>query len=209
MQAALTLHILAMGVAYAILMPVSIVFGLAGSRYHFPLQLLAASVAVVGYFFSLLIPDQGPYNAHKGMGIFMMAVLALQVSCGLYEVILLRQKNLPQAFSLSSLSDFPDPNHHHGDEAHSAMSPQSSKSFIARLGAGGRAFLKVIVPPPIASPRLSHSESGDSSDDGNVQETLAGVHPATWTRFQRTVLTMHKWVDIMSFVLGYMQIVLG
>ncbi|KAJ1984379.1 hypothetical protein H4R34_000695 [Dimargaris verticillata] len=203
------MHILAMGTAYIVLMPVSIVFGLAGSRYHFPLQLLAASVASAGYFFSFLIRDQGQYNAHKGMGGFMMAVLAFQLACGLYKAILLRQKNLTQAFSLDNLGAFTDPNRHHGDGARNTISSQPPNSFLARLVAGGKALARVIVPPPMESPRLSHTEPDDSSDDGNMQEALAGTHPATWTRFQRALLATHKWVDIMSFVWGYMQIVLG
>ncbi|KAJ1963757.1 hypothetical protein IWQ62_003121 [Dispira parvispora] len=92
MQFALVAHILAMGLGYGLLLPVSVMMGLAKSKFHFPMQLLTACVAGVGYISSFLIHTGYHYTAHKGMGFFMVLVLAVQLVCGAYTLLFLRNQ---------------------------------------------------------------------------------------------------------------------
>ncbi|KAJ1986143.1 hypothetical protein H4R33_003542 [Dimargaris cristalligena] len=89
MQFALVVHILAMVGAYFLLMPISVMFGLARSRYHLALQLLTACLAGVGYFFSFLVRTDVGYNSHKGLGFFMLVTLLGQLACGFYKLVFL------------------------------------------------------------------------------------------------------------------------
>ncbi|RKP35839.1 hypothetical protein BJ085DRAFT_981, partial [Dimargaris cristalligena] len=85
----LVVHILAMVGAYFLLMPISVMFGLARSRYHLALQLLTACLAGVGYFFSFLVRTDVGYNSHKGLGFFMLVTLLGQLACGFYKLVFL------------------------------------------------------------------------------------------------------------------------
>ncbi|KAJ1660593.1 hypothetical protein IWQ61_000487 [Dispira simplex] len=161
MQFTLVVHILTMGLAYGLLLPVSVVLGLAESKFHFLMQLLTTCVAGVGYVFSFSVHTEYHYTAHKGMGFFMVLVLAVQLGCGVYTLLFLRNQRLVNAVS----------------------------SFPYEASLWKRCLHRLL--PPVSANEVS-------------QELMASLlAPTRWVRL------IHKWIDILSLVWAYMEIVMG
>ncbi|KAI9301315.1 hypothetical protein BJ944DRAFT_234026 [Cunninghamella echinulata] len=80
-------HVAFMILAFWILMPIGIMFGIAKSSFHVPTQILAFLVALLGYFFGHLYAHSTPHlykgNSHHKLGwiifLFMIAQLAVGV----------------------------------------------------------------------------------------------------------------------------------
>ncbi|KAJ1659096.1 hypothetical protein IWQ61_001758 [Dispira simplex] len=148
MQFTLVAHIPTIGLVYGLLLPVSVMLGLAKFKFHFLMQLLMTCIAGVGYIFSFSVHTEYHYTAHKGLGFFMVLVLAVQLGCGVYTLLFLRNQRLVNAM------------------------------------------------PPLTNAPMSANEVS--------QEPVASLlAPTRWVRL------IHKWIDILSLVWTYMEIVMG
>lgn len=84
-------HIAFMVLAFWILMPMGIAFGIARSSLHVPTQFLAFITALVGFFFAKLYGHSVPHfyagNVHHSMGWFLFLILWAQVLVGIVRKI--------------------------------------------------------------------------------------------------------------------------
>ena len=79
----LWIHILIQCLAWGILMPTGMVLGLIRSRWHVPTQVLAAAIAIPGYFLGHAHKGrQFGKNAHAGFANWLMLLLGVQVAMG-------------------------------------------------------------------------------------------------------------------------------
>ncbi|KAI6810000.1 hypothetical protein KC332_g13707 [Hortaea werneckii] len=85
MGTTLWIHILIQSLAWGILLPLGMVFGLVRSRWHVPTQILATALAVVGYFLGHAHGGrQFGKNAHASFANWLMLLLIVQVVLGVY-----------------------------------------------------------------------------------------------------------------------------
>ncbi|GAB5588639.1 hypothetical protein Unana1_03539 [Umbelopsis nana] len=84
-------HIAFMVLAFWILMPMGIAFGIARSSLHVPTQILAFGTALVGFSFAKLYGHSVPHfyagNVHHSMGWFLFLILWAQVLVGVVRKI--------------------------------------------------------------------------------------------------------------------------
>ncbi|KAH8550258.1 hypothetical protein BGW37DRAFT_498671 [Umbelopsis sp. PMI_123] len=84
-------HILFMILAFWILMPMGIAFGIARSSFHVPTQILAFGTALVGFSFAKAYGHSVPHfyagNIHHSMGWFLFLILWGQVLVGVVRKI--------------------------------------------------------------------------------------------------------------------------
>ncbi|SPN98736.1 related to type-III integral membrane protein, involved in copper and iron homeostasis [Cephalotrichum gorgonifer] len=82
----LWIHILLQVLAFGILYPVGMVFGMAKSRWHVPVQVLATAVTILGYFLGHMHRGRQfrHNNAHARFATPLFFILAAQVAMGIY-----------------------------------------------------------------------------------------------------------------------------
>lgn len=82
----LWLHILVMTIAFGILFPLGMVFGLSKSRWHVPTQILATALAVFGILLAHTkrTGRQFKSNIHANFAPYVIGYLVLQVLLGIY-----------------------------------------------------------------------------------------------------------------------------
>ncbi|KAI9313235.1 hypothetical protein BX666DRAFT_1981008 [Dichotomocladium elegans] len=84
-------HVIFMVLAFWILMPLGIMFGIARSSLHVPIQILTFIVAMFGYFFGKLYGHSVPHmyegNVHHSMGWMLFLLMIAQMSVGVVRKI--------------------------------------------------------------------------------------------------------------------------
>lgn len=78
------LHIFAMGLAFGILYPVGMIFGLARSKWHVPTQITASCLAIVGFFLGHAHKGRqySAHNIHSRFAKYLLFTAIAQVSLG-------------------------------------------------------------------------------------------------------------------------------
>ncbi|KAI8331541.1 hypothetical protein BC941DRAFT_474879 [Chlamydoabsidia padenii] len=80
------IHVALMVVAFWILMPIGIMFGIAKSSLHVPVQITAFTLALAGYFFGHMYAYNTPHlyagNSHHTLGWIIFLFLVIQMAIG-------------------------------------------------------------------------------------------------------------------------------
>ncbi|KAI9489278.1 hypothetical protein BDB00DRAFT_884543 [Zychaea mexicana] len=84
-------HVVFMVIAFWVLMPLGIMFGIGRSSLHVPVQILTFIVALFGYFFGKLYGHSVPHlyagNVHHSMGWIIFLLMIAQLSVGVVRKI--------------------------------------------------------------------------------------------------------------------------
>ncbi|CEL09975.1 Putative Integral membrane protein [Aspergillus calidoustus] len=81
----LWVHMILMGLAFGIIFPLGMVLGIVRSRWHVPVQIIGAAIALVAYFLGHAHKGrQFAKNAHARFANILMFILAGQVALGVY-----------------------------------------------------------------------------------------------------------------------------
>ncbi|KAI7850751.1 hypothetical protein BDC45DRAFT_546544 [Circinella umbellata] len=84
-------HIIFMVIAFWVLMPLGIMFGIGRSSLHVPVQILTFIVALFGYFFGKLYGHSVPHfyagNVHHSMGWIILLLFIAQLAVGVVRKI--------------------------------------------------------------------------------------------------------------------------
>ncbi|KAI8385050.1 uncharacterized protein BYT42DRAFT_564508 [Radiomyces spectabilis] len=128
------MHVGFMVLAFWVLMPIGIMFGIARSSLHIPTQILAFGVAMLGFFFGQMYGHSVPHlyagNVHHSMGwilfLFMIAQLFVGVVRKISKVVGRNQESQYNRLETVHLMNRPsssssdDHHHDHHSEASSA-----------------------------------------------------------------------------------------
>ncbi|ORZ18200.1 hypothetical protein BCR42DRAFT_490824 [Absidia repens] len=84
-------HVAFMVLSFWVLMPMGVMFGIARSPFHVPVQIIAFAVAVLGYFFGHLYAHSTPHlyagNSHHKLGWIIFIFLLAQIAVGVVRKI--------------------------------------------------------------------------------------------------------------------------
>ncbi|KAI8145962.1 hypothetical protein BJV82DRAFT_30610 [Fennellomyces sp. T-0311] len=84
-------HVVFMVLAFWVLMPLGVMFGIGRSSLHVPVQILTFIVALFGYFFGKLYGHSVPHfyagNVHHSMGWIILLLMIAQLSVGVVRKI--------------------------------------------------------------------------------------------------------------------------
>ncbi|KAI8083167.1 uncharacterized protein BX664DRAFT_380492 [Halteromyces radiatus] len=84
-------HVVFMVIAFWILMPMGVMFGIARSPFHVPVQIIAFLTSLLGYFFGHLYAHSTPHlykgNSHHKLGWIIFLFLITQIAVGVVRKI--------------------------------------------------------------------------------------------------------------------------
>ncbi|KAI8332060.1 hypothetical protein BC941DRAFT_437387 [Chlamydoabsidia padenii] len=84
-------HVVFMVLSFWILMPIGVMFGIARSPFHVPVQIIAFLMALLGYFFGHLYAHSTPHlyagNSHHKLGWIIFLFLLAQIAVGVVRKI--------------------------------------------------------------------------------------------------------------------------
>ncbi|KAL0095043.1 hypothetical protein F4703DRAFT_1821956 [Phycomyces blakesleeanus] len=85
------LHVIFMVLAFWVLLPIGVMFGIARSSLHLPTQILCFITAMFGFFFAKLYGHTTPHlyagNSHHSMGWSLFLLLIVQMSVGVLRKV--------------------------------------------------------------------------------------------------------------------------
>ncbi|ODQ56374.1 hypothetical protein SAICODRAFT_4555 [Saitoella complicata NRRL Y-17804] len=225
-------HIVCMVIAWFFLLPVGVMFGVAQSPFHVPVQLAFLGLTALGTAFAILYnsmtPDMYENNSHHNMGWVLIAMLGAQAVSGIIRGFVRwskSSKNEEHVFVLANTED-PDMDESHFNQGQARWS-ESEAGNTSSGESQGTAVSGPSTPTEVNSPRYlgDHDEEQPFAKEfaeperGSERIVLqkifglkifekAGLTSVSGT-FSALTRIFHAVLGRPMFVLGYAQFCMG